>query len=75
MVGFSPEQGSAISTQYGLLGASQTSLLEVSLTCLQDFPGDALVYPTADSSLIDKERVACRFCIANCISESVQAKH
>ena len=49
MVCFSPEQESVISTQYGLLGESHIS--KIPLMCLQDFPGDALVYPAADMSL------------------------
>ena len=57
MVCFSPEQESVTSTQYGRFDDSQTSLLKVPLMCLQDFPGNALVSPTADSNLIGRERV------------------
>ena len=57
MVCFSPEQESVTATQYGRFDESQISLLNVSLIFLQDFPGDALVSPTADLSLIDRERV------------------
>ena len=58
MVCFSPEQESVFTvTQYGRFDDSQISLIKVPLMCLQDFPGDALVYPKADSNLIDRERV------------------
>ena len=57
MVCFSPEQESVTSTQYGRFDDSQTSLIKIPLMCSQDFPGNALVSPTADSNLIDRERV------------------
>ena len=58
MVCFSPEQESAVTvTQYGRFDESQILLIKVLLMCLQDFPKDALVYPKADSNLIDRERV------------------
>ena len=56
MVCFSPEQESVTLTQYGL-GESQISLVKIPLMCLQDFPGNALISPTADLNLIDRERV------------------